>query len=102
MSNMEIELDNEIYNVQVERKRSTRNTYIRVKDNLDIYVTCNTLTSDRFIINLIHDNEKRIIKMINIVKKKKAKEEYFYYLGKKYDLVYLNKKVLLLVKKKYL
>ena len=30
--------------------------------------------------------------MINIVKKKKSKEEYFYYLGRKYDLVYLNKK----------
>ena len=30
--------------------------------------------------------------MINIQKKKKAKEEFFYYLGKKYDLVYLNKK----------
>lgn len=92
MSNMEIELDNEIYNVVIERKRTTRNTYIRVKDNLDIYVTCNSLTSNRFIINLINDNAKRILKMINIQKKKKEKEEYFYYLGKKYDLVYLNKK----------
>jgi len=89
---MEVELDNEIYNVIVERKRSTRNTYIRVKDDLNIYVTCNILTSDRFILNLINNNEKRIIKMINVVKKKKAKEEYFYYLGKRYDLVYLNKK----------
>ena len=87
-----VELDNEIYNVVVERKRSTKNTYIRIKDNLDIYVTCNTLTSDRFITNLIKDHEKRILKMISIVKKKKAKEEYFYYLGKKYDLVYLNQK----------
>jgi len=92
MSDIKIELDNESYNVVVERKRSTKNTYIRVKDNLDIYVTCHTLTSDRFIINLINNNEKRIIKMINIVKKKKAKEEFFYYLGKKYDIVYLNKK----------
>ena len=89
---MEIELDNEIYNVVIERKRTTRNTYIRVKENLDIYVTCNSLTSNRFIINLINDNAKRILKMINIQKKKKEKEEYFYYLGKKYDLVYLNKK----------
>ena len=92
MSNMKIELDNEIYNVVIERKRSTRNTYIRVKDNLDIYVTCNTLTTDRYIIKLINDNSKKVIKMINIAKRKKEKEEYFYYLGKKYDLVYLNKK----------
>jgi len=89
---MKIELDSETYNVLIERKRSTRNTYIRVRENLDIYVTCNILTSDRFIINLINNNEKKIIKMINSMKKKQAKEEYFYYLGKKYDLVYLNKK----------
>ena len=92
MSNMKIELDNEIYDVYIERKRSTRNTYIRVKEDIGIYVTCNTLTSDRFIINLINDNEKKILKMINKIKNKKAKEEYFYYLGRKYDLVYLNKK----------
>ncbi len=89
---MKIEIDNDIYNVVIERKRSTKNTYIRVKENLDIYVTCNTLTSDRYIINLINDNEKRIIKMINVVRKRKAKEEYFFYLGKRYDLVYINKK----------
>ncbi len=91
MSDMKIEIDNEIYNVLIDRKRSTKNTYIRVKENLDIYVTCNTLTSDRFIINLIKTNENKIIKMINHIKKKNAKEEYFYYLGKRYDLVYLNK-----------
>ena len=92
MSLERIELDNEIYNVIVEKKRSTRNTYIRVKEDLNIYVTCNILTSDRYIMNLINSNEKQIIKMINREKKKKNKEECFYYLGKKYDLVYLNKK----------
>lgn len=92
MRNTKIELENEIYDVIIERKRSTKNTYIRVKEDLVIYVTCNTLTSDRFVINLINDNKKRILKMINLMKKKKAKEESFYYLGKKYDLVYINKK----------
>jgi len=89
---MKIELDNDIYNVVIERKRSTRNTYIRIHDDLSIYVTCNTLTSDRYILNLINSKEKQILKMIERVKRKQAKEEYFYYLGKKYDLVYLNKK----------
>ena len=89
---MKIELDNEIYNVIIERKRSTRNTYIRVNEDLNIYVTCNILTSDRYIINLINSRKKQMIKMINVAKKKKSKEESFYYLGKKYDLVYLNKK----------
>ena len=92
MSDMKIEIDNEIYNVVIERKRTTKNTYIRVKENLDIYVTCNTLTSDRFIVNLIKENENRILKMIEKMKKRQDKEASFYYLGKKYDLVYLNKK----------
>ena len=89
---MEIEIDNEIYNVIIERKRSTRNTYVRVKEDLNLYVTCNILTSDRFIRNLITSKEKQILKMINQMKKKVAKDEDFYYLGKKYDLVYLNQK----------
>ncbi len=89
---MEVEINNEIYNVIIERKRSTRNTYIRVKDNLNIFVTCNILTSDRYIIQLINSNSKQILKMIEQVKKRQRKKDSFYYLGKKYDLVYLNKK----------
>ena len=89
---MKVEIDNEIYNVIIEKKRSTKNTYIRVKEDLNIYVTCNILTSDRYIINLINSNIKQIVKMIERVKKQRKKEESFYYLGKKYDLVYLNKK----------
>lgn len=89
---MKIELDNESYNIIIDRKRSTKNTYIRIKDDLTIYVTCNTFTSDRFILNLINSKEKQLLKMINSVKKRLNKEESFYYLGKKYDLVYINKK----------
>ena len=87
---MEICLNDEKYNVIIAKKVSTKNIYIRVKENLDIYVTCNTFTSDREIINLINNNEKSIMKMIERRKRKLKKEESFYYLGKKYDLVYLN------------
>ena len=92
MSSIKVDLDNEIYNVIVERKRSTKNTYIRIHDNLDIYVTCNVLTGDRYIINLIKGKERQILKMVEKVRKKQAKEKSFYYLGRKYDIVYLNKK----------
>lgn len=87
---MKVKILNEEYNVVVDKKITTKNTYIRIKDNLDIYVTCNTFTSNTSILNLIYNNENRLIKMLEKVKKKKAKEEYFYYLGKRYDLVYLN------------
>ena len=65
--------------------------YLRIKDNLDLYVTCNVLVSDREVVRFIEKNEAFIIKNIDKLKKKKEKEESFYYLGKKYDLVYLNK-----------
>ncbi len=87
---MKIKIQEEEYNLIIDKKISTKNTYIRVKDNLDIYVTCNTFTTDKSILKLIIDNEKSLIRMINRIKRKKAKEEYFYYLGRKYDLVYLN------------
>ena len=92
MSSIKIEIDSEIYNLVIERKRSTRNIYIRVHDNLDIYVTCNILTTNNYIIDLISSKKKQILKMINRVKKRQEKEESFYYLGKKYDIIYLNKK----------
>ena len=64
--------------------------YLRVKDDLNIYVTCNILYSDKMILDFIEKNEKSIIKMLQRIKKKKEKEECFYYLGKKYDVVYVN------------
>ena len=39
---MKFEIDNKLYDVIIVRKNN-KNTYIRVKDNLDIYVTCNIL-----------------------------------------------------------
>ena len=89
---MKIEIDGNEYNVIIEKKRTTKNTYIRVKDNLDIHITSNIFTPDRFLINLLNNNIDSVKKMINKVNKKLDKEKYFYYLGKRYDIVYLNKK----------
>ena len=88
---MIIEIDGNEYPLVIEKKRTTKNTYIRVKEDLNIYITCNTLVPDKYLINLVNDNIESIKKMILKQEKKKAKEEYFYYLGKRYDLVYLNK-----------
>lgn len=87
---MKIEIDGYEYNLVIDKKRSTKNTYIRVKDNLDIYVTCNYFTSDKYILDLINKNLNNIQKMIDKINKKAKKKESFYYLGKEYDLVYLN------------
>jgi len=91
---MTIVIDNIEYNLVIVKKKSTKNTYIRVKDNLDIYVTSNYFTTDKYILDLINKNLESIRSMLDKTKKRieiqEGKKEHFYYLGKKYDLVYLN------------
>lgn len=87
---MKLKLNNEEYNVQIIKKITTKNTYIRVKEDLTIVVTANTFTSDRKVQDIINENIKSVERML---KKAKSKNEYnsnFYYLGKKYDVVYTN------------
>lgn len=93
---MQVEINNKIYSVEIIRKRTNRNTYIRVRDDLVIYVTTNSLVSDKEINKLIMDNKSFIIKMIEKKEKKISKEDYFWYLGRKYEVVYTNDKELTL------
>lgn len=81
--------NDEEYEIIIERKNN-KNTYIRVKTDLKIYVTTNYLTRDKEIIKLIEDNRNSIIKMINQAKRKSIKEKSFYLLGKEYDLIKCN------------
>ena len=85
---MQIDIDDEKYNLEIVRKKTTKNLYIRVKDDLTIYVTCNSLTTDREVIKIINKNYKSVVRMISLVKKKNKYDDDFYYLGKKYDIVY--------------
>ena len=87
---MKIEIDGREYDLVIVKKRSTKNTYIRVKESLDIYVTCNYFTSDKYILDLINENINSIKKMLDKMKKKEEQKEFFYYLGRKYDMIYLN------------
>lgn len=85
---MTLNIDNETYNLEIVKKSTTKNIYIRVKDDLTIYVTCNTLTSNRKIMSVIEENYDSIRKMIKKVKEKIKFNSEFYYLGKKYDIIY--------------
>ena len=87
---MQLEVNNKKYNIEIEKKRTTRNTYIRVKKDLTIYVTANTFTSDGAIYKLIEDNYSKIVKMIEAQTKKKENNDGFFYLGKRYDIVYVD------------
>ncbi|MBQ7105084.1 MAG: M48 family metallopeptidase [Bacilli bacterium] len=87
---MYFKLHDDLYEVEIVKKISTRNTYIRVKDDLTIYVTTNTFVSDREIEKLLKKSTDSIEKMINQKRKKEEYENNFYFLGKKYDIVYTN------------
>lgn len=87
--------NNEDYEVIVEKKNN-KNTYIRVKEDLKIYVTTSKLTPNLFIKDLINKNRKSIEKMIEHQKEKNKELEDYYYLGNKIDIVMLN-----IIKKPY-
>lgn len=82
----EYKIDGEKYNVTVVKKKN-KNTYVKVKDDLTIYVTTNFLTTKRYIKNLLDDERDFLKKSIERVKKRKEMDEKFYYLGKKYDII---------------
>lgn len=86
---MKVLIDGENVEVVIIKK-NIKNTYIRVKDDLKVYVTTNMLTSNLYITNLVNDNIGYITKMYNIMLKKCEKAKKFYYLGKEYKVVILN------------
>ena len=82
--------NNQEYNILIEKKKTNKNTYIRVKSDMNIYVTTNFFASDKSIKKLIDDNYNEIVKMIKIQEIKQENNEGFHFLGKKYDKVYVN------------
>ena len=77
-------------------RKNNKNSYLKVGEDLNIYITTNYLTSDKYILDLINNNTKYIIKMTNLFRKKKELDKQFYYLGKKYDIIYFNESDILL------
>ena len=84
---MQLTYQDRDYDIVIEKKIGQKNTYIRVKKDLKIYVTCNKFTLNYSIEKLIQDNYKQIIKMIEIQKKKEKNNSGFFYLGIKYVLI---------------
>lgn len=87
---MKLKINDTIYPIEIERKRTNKNTYIRVKKDMTIQVTTNFFTSDKQISKLITDNTSKIEKMISTQVTKNENNDGFFYLGKKYDIVYVE------------
>lgn len=84
---MKFIIDNEEYNVIINKK-GNKNTYVRIDKDLNIIVnTCYFITK-KSILLLLNNNKDSIKKMINSVKKKNIYDDKFYYLGKNYDVIF--------------
>ena len=86
---MKLYINNKYYDVNVKRK-NIKNSYIKVKDDLMIYVTTNYFSTNKYIEELINKNIKPISKMISIQERKVEKSNKFYYLGKEYQIIISN------------
>ena len=85
---MKLRVDNNDYEVVIDKKAKNKNTYIRVKKDLKIYVTTNILTSNKYIENLLEQNYRAVTKMIEKEMKKLQNNSDFRYLGEVYDIIY--------------
>ena len=79
---MEYELNNQKYNVIIKRK-SNKNTYIRVDENKNIIVTTNYFVTNTRIKKILDDNTNFLNKTLN-----KKEKKGFYLMGKKYDIIF--------------
>lgn len=87
---MKLNVSGNTYDIIIERKSTTRNTYIRVKPDLSILVTTNKFTPIKTITDLIEENYEKIVKMIEVQQKKNKNNDGFFYLGKHYDIIYVD------------
>ncbi len=84
---MEVSLGDYIINVKIIRKKN-KNIYFRFDENLNLVVTANKWVSEKEIAKLIRKNEQALLNMLKKQEKKNTKEEEFWYLGNKYEVVF--------------
>ena len=82
---MNININGQEYEVIVERKNN-RHTYLRIKDDLKIYITTNRLMTKKELNRFIEENMNFIEKNIKRKLKKILENDELYYLGKKYQI----------------
>ena len=83
---MTFTVDGTTYDVIITRK-SNKHLYIRVKEDMKIYVTCSYFTTKTTIKHVLEENTASLIKMIEKVNNENTNSNRFFYLGKSYDIV---------------
>ena len=83
---MRFKIDDVEYPVEVIKKNNN-NAYIRIKEGT-IYVTVPKYYSSKLILDLLEKNKSSIERMIKNTMKKEEQEKEFWYLGKRYYVIY--------------
>lgn len=83
---MKYNIDNVEYEVVINKKNN-KNTYIRFKEDMKIYVSTNYFVTKHQIIKMLDENIDYLRSIIVKVERKQEKNELFYYLGNKYDII---------------
>ena len=73
------------FDVVIEKKNN-KNTYVRIKDDLKIYVTTSRFTTQNEIKRILDNNYSFLLKMIERKTISNQRKEMFFYLGKTYDI----------------
>ncbi|MDD3821646.1 MAG: M48 family metallopeptidase [Bacilli bacterium] len=90
MADMHLKIDDTLYPVIINRKYN-KNTYIRVKDDLKIYVYTNYLMTKQDVKQLLTNNSLSIKRMLIKQNMRQQRQQDFYYLGTRYDVVIIPK-----------
>lgn len=83
---MKYKIDNQEYEVVITRKNN-KNTYVRFKQDMRIYVTTNYFVTDKQIKKVLDNNYDSLKEMVNKICKNIEKNKNFYYLGELYDII---------------
>lgn len=83
---MQYEVNGKMYDVEIIKKNN-KNTYIKIKDDLTIYVTTNYLVSNSSIKKLLDENYNFLCRAILAKEKKAIKDSKFYLLGRPYEVI---------------
>lgn len=89
---MYLEIDGHVLDIIITRKPHQKNTYLRIKNDLKLYVNTSRFTTDREINKIINENYDSIVNMYRKQKNKYDISQEFYYLGKVYDIIKTNSK----------
>lgn len=83
---MKYKIENQEYPVIIKRKKN-KNTYIRITNNCEIYVTTSYFVSDNQIIKLLDQNKNYLQNNLERCRKQQEKNQKFYFLGICYNVI---------------